>query len=58
MTSTPSPAKTKVKKIYYVSIAAIILIFILFEYLLFLKGFYAFSADESGHTLEAYYWFN
>ncbi len=47
----------KDNKTYCFSIAAIVFIFILFESLLYLKGFYAISADESGHTLDAYYWF-
>ncbi len=51
------PPKEKENKTYYFSIAAIVFIFILFESLLYLKGFYAISADESGHTLDAYYWF-
>ena len=44
-------------KIYYSSIAVIILLFITSEYFLIHKGFYAISADESGHTLDAYFWY-
>ena len=44
-------------KVYYLSITVIILLFITLEYFLIHKGFYAISADESGHTLDAYYWY-
>ena len=42
---------------FYLSIAAIVLLFFIVEYDLLSKGFFALSADESGHTLEAYDWF-
>jgi len=42
---------------YYLSIAAIVILFFIVEYNLLSKGFYALSADESGHTLEAYDWY-
>ncbi len=41
----------------YLSIAAIIVLFFIVEYNLLSKGFFALSADESGHTLEAYEWY-
>ena len=42
---------------FYLSIAAIVLLFFIVEYNLLSKGFFALSADESGHTLEAYEWY-
>ena len=48
---------SKEDKIYYLSLPLIISLFIVSEYLLFKKGFYAISADESLHTLEAYKYF-
>jgi hypothetical protein len=44
-------------KIYFLAIAIIIILFISSEYFLIHKGFYAISADESGHTLDAYFWY-
>ncbi|MCL5030703.1 MAG: hypothetical protein M1480_16950, partial [Bacteroidetes bacterium] len=53
-----SPPRTaEENKIFYFLIIAIVLLFIVFEYLLFHNGFFAISLDESGHTLEAYDWF-
>ncbi len=48
---------SKGNRIYYLSILLIIFLFLISEYLLFKKGFYAISADESLHTLEAYKWY-
>ncbi len=48
---------SKEDKIFYLSLPLIIFLFIASEYLLFRKGFYAISADESLHTLEAYKFF-
>ncbi len=48
---------TQENKIYYLSIIVIILLFVTSEYFLWHKGFYAISADESGHTLDAYFWY-
>lgn len=45
---------TKEDRTFYLGIVLIISFYIISEYLLFLKGFYAISADESLHTLEAY----
>ena len=42
---------------FYLSIAAIVLLFFIVEYNLLSKGFFALSADESGHTLEAHEWY-
>lgn len=42
---------------FYLSIAAIFVLFFIVEYNLLSKGFFALSADESGHTLEAYEWY-
>lgn len=42
---------------YYLSIAAIVILFFIVEYNLLSKEFYALSADESGHTLDAYDWY-
>jgi len=44
----------KKNKYFYFFIFCFILLFTVLEYLLFYKGFYAISADESGRTLEAY----
>ena len=44
-------------KLFYLSILAVILLFCIVEYSLISKGFYALSADESGHTLEANEWY-
>jgi hypothetical protein len=41
---------------FYLSIAAIVVLFFIVEYNLLSKGFFALSADESGHTLEAFDW--
>jgi len=42
---------------FYLSIAAIVALFIVVENSLLSKEFFALSADESGHTLEAYDWY-
>lgn len=42
---------------FYLSIAAIVALFFIVEINLLSKGFFALSADESGHTLEAYEWY-
>lgn len=49
------------KKEVFFLLAYLILIFsilMIIQGLLYLKGFYALSADEAGHTLEGYYWYN
>ena len=42
---------------FYLSIAAAIFLFFIVESSLLSKNFFALSADESGHTLEAYEWY-
>ena len=42
---------------FYLSIAAIVVLFFIVEYNLLSREFFALSADESGHTLEAYEWY-
>lgn len=45
-------------KLYFIAwIIIISLTLIIFQLLLYSKGFYAISADEAGHTLEAYKWY-
>lgn len=43
---------------FYLAIAVIVFLFFIVEYNLLSKEFFALSADESGHTLEAYDWYN
>lgn len=42
---------------FYLSITAIVALFFIVEINLLTKDFFALSADESGHTLEAYEWY-
>lgn len=49
--------QNKEKTLYVISFALIIILFCAFIIYLINKGFFALSADEAGHTLEAYYWF-
>lgn len=42
---------------FYLSISAIVALFFFVECNLLSKEFFALSADESGHTLEAYDWY-
>lgn len=44
-------------KLFYLSLLTVIILFFIVEYGLISKGFYAISADESGHTLEAFEWY-
>lgn len=41
---------------FYLSIVVIVVLFFIVEYNLLSREFFALSADESGHTLEAYDW--
>jgi hypothetical protein len=49
--------RTKINLIFYLRVAAIILLFLMIEYSLMSKDFFSLSADESGHTLEVYEWY-
>lgn len=49
-------SKAKENFYYIIAAAAIIILFIFVELSLISKGFFSLSADESGHTLEAYEW--
>ncbi|NWF87959.1 MAG: phospholipid carrier-dependent glycosyltransferase [Ignavibacteriaceae bacterium] len=42
---------------YYFAVTAIIVLYFTVEINLLNRGFYALSADESGHTIEAYNWY-
>lgn len=44
--------------IVYIGLVLDIILLVIFQQLLYSKAFYALSADESGHTLEAYHFFN
>jgi hypothetical protein len=50
----------KLKKdaiIFGFGIVLVIIVLLLFQFLLYSRGFYAISNDEAGHTLEGFWWY-
>ena len=43
--------------LYFLSLAGIIIVFVLFQIFLLSKEFYSISADEAGHILEGFSWY-
>ena len=47
----------KENKIYFIGIFIVCVLLVISQFVLFSKGFYSLSADEAGHTLEAFEWY-